>query len=58
MKIDDKFDKKAYLKLLGFKWKIMSNQTLADKGLKMVANKTRRLDMDKINSWTNPVSIC
>ena len=55
---DNKFDKKALLKWLALKWKIMSGQAWADKGLNMVADKTRTLDVIKINSWINPISIC
>ena len=36
----------------------MSGQVEADKGLNVVADKARRLDKGKINSWTNPISIC
>ena len=49
-KADSKVDKKAHLKQLGLKQKIISSQAQADKGLNMVADKTRRFDIDKINN--------
>ena len=35
----------------------MSGQASANKGLNGVADKTRRLDVDKKNSWTNAILI-
>ena len=47
---DDESDKKAHFEQLGLKRKIMSSQASTDKGLNIVANEARRLDVNKINS--------
>ena len=47
---DNEVDNKAHLEQLGLKQEIMSSQASANKGLNGVADKTRRLDVDKKNS--------
>ena len=48
--VNNKVNEKVYLKQLGLKQEVISNDTLADKDLDTIANKTQRLDMDRINS--------
>ena len=49
-KTDNKVDKKVHLEWLGLKQKIIDSNAQADKVLNIVADKTRKLDMGRINS--------
>ena len=47
---DNKLVKKAYLEWLNLRQKGISSQVLTNKGINIVADKIKRLDIGKINS--------
>ena len=57
-KVNNNINKKTDLDQSNLKWELINNQALASKDLNAIANKVRILNIDKINSWTNLVSIC
>ena len=54
---NNKFDQKANLKWLGLKQAGINYWAKANKSLNPIANKARKLDVDKINNQTNPILI-